>query len=45
MWPNPEETADLVTFNEGILTENFIFCVVTVIKIEIMIKQFRQGGL
>ena len=28
MWPNPQETADLVTYTEKILTENFIFCVV-----------------
>ena len=25
MWPNPQETADLVTFTEEILNENFIF--------------------
>ena len=28
MWPNPQELADLVTFTEEILTENFIFCAV-----------------
>ena len=26
MWPNPQETADLVTFTEEILMENLIFC-------------------
>ena len=25
MWPNSEETADLVTFTEETLIENFIF--------------------
>ena len=25
MWPNPQEAADLVTFTEEILKENFIF--------------------
>ena len=25
MWPNPQETVDLVTFTEEILNENFIF--------------------
>ena len=28
MWPNPQETADLVTFTEKPLMENFIFCAV-----------------
>ena len=28
MWPNPHETADLVTFTEETLMENFIFCAV-----------------
>ena len=28
MWRNPQETADLLTFTEEILMENFIFCVV-----------------
>ena len=28
MWPNPQETAALVTFTEKILMENFIFCTV-----------------
>ena len=28
MWPNPQETADLVTFTEEILMKNFIFCAV-----------------
>ena len=26
MWPNPRETADLVTFSEEFLMENLIFC-------------------
>ena len=26
MWPNPQETADLVKFTEEILMKNFIFC-------------------
>ena len=26
MWPNPEETADVVTFTEEILNENLLFC-------------------
>ena len=30
MWPNPQETVDLVTFTEEILKGNFIFCVVLV---------------
>ena len=25
MWPNPQETTDLVTFTKETLTENFIF--------------------
>ena len=28
MWPNPEETADLVTFTEDSLMKNFGFCAV-----------------
>ena len=28
MGPNPQETADLVTFTEEILMKNFIFCAV-----------------
>ena len=30
MRPNPQETADLVTFSEEILNENFIFCAVDI---------------
>ena len=30
MWPNPQETADLVTFTEETLMEKFIFCAVLV---------------
>ena len=30
MWPNPNETADLVTFAEEVLMENFIFFAVKV---------------
>ena len=26
MWPYPQEAADLVTFTEESLMENFIFC-------------------
>ena len=28
MWPNPQETADLVNLLKKSLMENFIFCVV-----------------
>ena len=28
MWPNPQETADLVKFPKKSLMENFIFCAV-----------------
>ena len=28
MWPNPQETADLVTFTEKSSTGNFILCTV-----------------
>ena len=28
MWPNPQETADLVTLPKKSLIENFIFCTV-----------------
>ena len=31
MWPNPQETADLVTFTEEILMKNFIFCAVSIL--------------
>ena len=27
MWPNPQETADLVTFTEKIFNEKFLRCV------------------
>ena len=40
MLPNPQEAADLATFTEEILkslTENFIFCAVTVAQQIIMI--------
>ena len=33
MWPNPQETADLVTFTEEILNGNFIFCAVKALKV------------
>ena len=33
MWPNPQETADLVTFTEEILMENLILCAV-ILKID-----------
>ena len=29
MWPNSQEIADLVTFTEEILYENFIYCAVS----------------
>ena len=29
MWPNPQETADLVTFFKKSLMENFILCAVS----------------
>ena len=32
MWPNPQEIADLVTFTEKSLIENFIFCAVYVLS-------------
>ena len=28
MWPNPQETADLVSFTEETSMENFIYCAV-----------------
>ena len=28
MWTNPQETADVFTFTEEVLNENFIFCAV-----------------
>ena len=30
MWPNPQETADLVTFTEEILNEKLHFCAVVI---------------
>ena len=39
MWPNPQFPADLVTFNEKSLMENFIFCAVVLIKISL--KQMK----
>ena len=30
MWPNPQETADLVTFTEGILRIKHFLCSVTI---------------
>ena len=30
MWPNLQETADLVTFTEEILKKNFIFCAASI---------------
>ena len=30
MWPNPQETADLVTYTEEIRMEKFIFCAVMI---------------
>ena len=34
MWPNPQETTDLVTFTEESLMENFIFCAVSYIILD-----------
>ena len=33
MWPNPQETSDLVTFSKKSLMENFIFCAVNVTRV------------
>ena len=35
MGPNPQETADLVTFTVEILNENFIFCAVKLLYVDI----------
>ena len=35
MGPNPQETADLVTFTEEILNENSIFCAVKLLYVDI----------
>ena len=47
MWPNPQETADLVTFNEEILQENFIFCAVlqTLVQNEILLIFFSKSNV
>ena len=37
MWPNPQETKDLVTFIEEILNGNFNFCAVYGISVFIQI--------
>ena len=31
MWPNRQETADLVTFTEDTLVESFVFCALDII--------------
>ena len=36
MWPNPQETADLATFTEEILMENFIFCTVNITNADVL---------
>ena len=41
MWPNPQETADLVTFTEEILKENFIFCAVIVLELKFGLPKSR----
>ena len=37
MWPNPQETVDLVTFTEEILNGNFIFCAVVPGKVKTLV--------
>ena len=32
MWPNPQETADLVAFTEEIFNEKYHFCAVLYLK-------------
>ena len=36
MWPNPQETADLVTFTEEILMENFYFLCSSINPIQLL---------
>ena len=40
MWPNPQETAGLVTFTERILMENLIFCAVEIADSMYQITKF-----
>ena len=39
MWPNPQETADLVTFTEEILNGNFIFYAVRGFFVQVTLQQ------
>ena len=43
MWPNPQETADLVTFTEEILVESFIFCPVLIRDRLCILKHVRMA--
>ena len=40
MWPNPRETADLITFTEETLNGNFIFCAVGILEKGVTYKKF-----
>ena len=44
MWPNSQETADLVTFTEETLMENFIFCAVLVDVLENLHMSHIEGN-
>ena len=52
MWPNPPETADLVTFNQEILYEKLHFlcsehalcCVVLIVNLKIRQKVYHSSG-
>ena len=41
MWPNSLETADLVTFTQEILIENFIFCAMSITISSAVPKQWK----
>ena len=43
MWPNLQKTVDLVTFTEEIPNENFIFCAVLWIPLNIRTLPVRRG--
>ena len=40
MWPNPQETVDLVTFTEKSLMENFIFCTLWTVLVVLLSIEF-----
>ena len=42
MWPNPQETVDLVTVTEEILNEKLHFCAVLVPCHKSMLEQLSQ---